>query len=504
MRVVTGAEMRSLEKKAFESLGLSSLVVMETAGSRIVEVLKGEYAPLEGKRVHILAGPGNNGGDGLVAARQLLALGARVKVYLVGDQKRATKENAANLAILQKLGADLVSVDFKQLHKVKLSLSFADLIIDALLGTGFTGPLDEGWTALIQLVNEIQSPVVAIDCPTGVNSATGEVSEAIRADLTINLGLLKLGNLLYPGRAYAGRNVLVDLGFPLRAEGIARELVGPAALNWLPERQPWSHKGSHGHTLVVAGSLGYAGAAWLCGQAVLRGGGGMVTVAVPEGIYNRFAPDELIVVPVPEAEGGTVGEGSLEKLQGLLQGKDVLAIGPGLGRSRQVTKVVQTLLASWDGPAVIDADGLAALGSDFLRSVPPEQRRRWVLTPHPGEMARLTASDPAAVNRDRVGSALNYAQQWGLVVVLKGAPTVTAAPERVYINSTGNHGLATAGTGDILTGLTAALLGQGLEPLRAGALAAYVHGRAGDLAAAKGPRGLKAGDCLPFIQEILQ
>ncbi|HHW39493.1 MAG TPA: NAD(P)H-hydrate dehydratase, partial [Bacillales bacterium] len=144
------------------------------------------------------------------------------------------------------------------------------------------------------------------------------------------------------------------------------------------------------------------------------------------------------------------------------------------------------------------------LGSDFLRSVPPEQRRRWVLTPHPGEMARLTASDPAAVNGDRVGSALNYAQQWGLVVVLKGAPTVTAAPERVYINSTGNHGLATAGTGDILTGLTAALLGQGLEPLRAGALAAYVHGRAGDLAAAKGPRGLKAGDCLPFIQEILQ
>lgn len=505
MRVVTGAEMRSLEQQAFAELGLSSLVVMENAASRIVEVLKGEFAPLEGKRIHILAGPGNNGGDGLAAARQLLALGARVKVYLVGKRQRASQENGANLAILEKLGADLSVVDFGQLHRVKLSLTFADLIIDALLGTGFAGGLEEGWRELVELVNELQAPVVAVDCPTGVNSATGEVVEtAIKAALTINLGLLKLGNLLYPGRACAGKNVVVDLGFPLQAEGIARELVGPEALSWLPEREPWSHKGTHGHTLVVAGSAGYAGAAALCGQAVLRGGGGMVTVAVPEGIYSRFSPDELIVVPVPETEAGTLGEGSLEKLHGLLKGKDVLAIGPGLGRSRQVVKVVQSLLSSWEGPTVIDADGLSALSTDFMRSVPLDKRRRWVITPHPGEMARLTASDPASVNADRVGAASGFAQQWGPVVVLKGAPTVTADGERVYINSTGNHGLATAGTGDILTGLTAALLGQGLAPLQAGALAAYVHGRAGDLAGAKGQRGLKAGDCLNFIQEILQ
>jgi len=505
MRVVTGAEMRSLERKAFETLGLSSLVVMENAGSRIMEVLKAEFAPLETRRVHILAGPGNNGGDGLVVARQLLALGARVKVYLAGDQKRSSKENAANLAILQKLGADLAAVDFKQLQKLRWSLNFADLIIDALLGTGFSGKLEEEWAALVQVVNEVQCPVVAIDCPTGVNSSTGEVaSEAIRAHLTINLGLLKLGNLLYPGRAHAGRNVVVDLGFPLQASGIRRELVGPEALGWLPERQPWSHKGSHGHTLVVAGSVGYAGAAALCGRAVLRGGGGLVTVAVPEGVYNRFSPDELIVVPVPEAEGGTLGEGSLEKLRGLLAGKDVLAIGPGLGRSSQVVKVVQTLLSSWDGPAVIDADGLAALSPEFLSSVPPAKRRQWVITPHPGEMARLAASDPASVNADRVGIAAQCAEQWGMVVVLKGAPTITASPAEAYINSTGNHGLATAGTGDVLTGLTAALLGQGLDPVRAGALAAYVHGRAGDLAAERGARGLMAGDLLVFIQEILQ
>lgn len=505
LRVVTGSEMRSLEKKAFETLGLSSLVVMENAGSRIVEVLKGEFAPLEAKRVHILAGMGNNGGDGLVVARQLMALGVRVKVLLVGDPKRATPENAANLAILHKMGADLTSLDFKQLHRLKLSLGFADLIIDALLGTGFSGQLDDDWTSLIQIVNEIQCPVVAIDCPTGVNSATGEVATAaIRADLTINLGLLKLGCLLYPGRAYAGRNMVVDLGFPLNAVDIARELVGSAALGWLPERKPWSHKGDHGHTLVVAGSVGFAGAANLCAQAVLRGGGGMVTVAVPEIIYNRFPPDELMVVPLPEAEGGTLGEGSLEKLQGLLAGKDVLAIGPGLGSSRQVVKVVQTLLSLWDGPAVIDADGLGALSMEFLSNVPAAKRRRWVITPHPGEMARLMGSDAANINASRVTAATTFARQWGLVVVLKGAPTITSDGERVYINSTGNHGLATAGTGDILTGLTAALLGQGLDALRAGALAAYVHGLAGDLAAEKGARGLKAGDCLGFIQEILK
>lgn len=504
MRVVTGSEMRSLEKKAFESLGLSSLVVMENAGSRIVEVLKGEFGPLEGKRIYILAGQGNNGGDGLVAARQLLALGARVKVFLVGDGKRSTRENGANLAILHKLGADVAAVDFRQLNKLRFNLNFADLIVDALLGTGFSGQLAEEWVSLITLVNETQCPVVAIDCPTGVNSATGEVtSEAIRADLTINLGLLKLGCLLYPGRAYAGKNIVVDLGFPLEAQGIHRELLGPSALSWLPQRQPWSHKGDHGHALVVAGSVAYAGAASLCAQAVLRGGGGMVTVAVPESIYNRFPPDELIVVPVPETEAGTFGEGSLEKLRGLLAGKDVLALGPGLGRSRQVFRVVQALLSSWEGPAVIDADGLAALSGEFLNSVPESKRRQWVITPHPGEMARLTGSDPARVNGDRVGTAARFAQKWGLAVVLKGAPTITADPERIYINSTGNHGLATAGTGDILTGLTAALLGQGLDPLRAGALAAYVHGRAGDLAAERGQRGLKAGDCLGFIQEIL-
>lgn len=504
MQVVTGAEMRTLEKKAFADLGLSPLLVMENAGSRVVKVLQEKHGCLRGKRVHILAGTGNNGGDGLVVARQLLTLGARIKVYLVGNQHKLSKENRTNFEILRRLDVDFVAVEAGQTGKLKFSLGLADLIIDAILGTGFSGSLHEELESLVAIVNEIQRPVVSIDCPTGVNSANGEVlTSAIKAGLTISLGFLKAGCVLYPGKAYAGENLVVDLGFPLPHAGISRFLLGPDTLSWLPIREPWSHKGTFGHTLVVAGSLNYAGAASLCGQAVLRGGGGRVTVAVPKGIYDRFRPDELIVMPVSQVEGGTIGQVSLEELQELTQGKDVLALGPGLTRHPQALKVVQELLKGWNGPAVIDADALWALTPEFLTTVSEAKRRQWILTPHPGEMAFLVASEPQKVDANRLEVAGEFAKKWGLVVVLKGAPTIIASAKTTYINSTGNHGLATAGSGDVLTGLVAAFLSQGLDPLQAGAVAVYAHGQAGDLAGLKGQRGLTASDCLWAVQEVL-
>lgn len=503
MQVVTGAEMQSIENKAFATLGLSSLVVMENAGSRIVEVLRAEYGSMRGKRVHILAGMGNNGGDGLVVARQLLALGARIKIYLIGNQQKLTKDNSINLKILQKLGVDLQTVDPNHMGKLKFSLGLADLMIDAIFGTGFSGNLSAELESLVTVINDTKCPVVAIDCPTGVNSANGEVgSRAIQADLTVNLGFLKLGCLLYPGQAYAGKNIVVDLGFPLIHEG-TRFLLGEQNLSWLPKREPWSHKGTFGHTLVVAGSKAYAGAASLSAQAVLRGGAGVVTLAVPESIYDRFRPDELIVVPVPQTVQGTIGVPSLHALLELLPGKDVLAIGPGLTGLSEVIQVVQELLRKWDGPCVIDADALLALGEDFLKSVPDKKRSGWVITPHPGEMARLVDSEIPKVNAARLEVAEDFARRWKTVVVLKGAPTIIAGPSQTYINSSGNPGMATAGSGDVLTGIIAALLSQGLEPVQAGALAAFVHGRAGDLAGSKGQRGLKAGDSLRVVQEIL-
>ena len=503
MQVVTGYEMQTLEKKAFANLGLSPLLVMENAGSRIVETLKAEYGNLSGKRIHILAGTGNNGGDGLVAARQLLALGARVKVYLVGDQAKATKENRINREVLKKLQADFTQVEAAQIGKLKFSLGLADLIIDAVFGTGFSGSLSPDLESLVEAVNEINRPLIAIDCPTGVNCANGHVlTHAIKADLTINLGFLKMGCVLYPGQKYAGKSVVVDLGFPLAHQG-TRFLLDDSTLSWLPDREPWSHKGTFGHTLVVAGSQNYAGAAYLSAQAVLGGGGGMVTLAVPGGIYDRFRPDELIVTPVSQTEEGTIGEHTLPELVELLENKDVLAIGPGLTRMPQVLNTVQKLLQYWSGPCVIDADALWALSSDFLKNIAEDQRRQWILTPHPGEMARLVTSDPAHINANRLEIAEDYARKWNVVVVLKGAPTIVASPAQTFINSTGNHGMATAGSGDVLTGLISSLLSQGLEPSRAGAVGVYVHGKTGDLAGQKGLRGLRASDLLAFVQEAL-
>ena len=503
MQVVTGAEMQSIEKEAFAKLGLSPLLVMENAGSRIVEVLKKEYGPLYGKRVHILAGTGNNGGDGLVVARQLLTLGARIKVYLVGNQQKLSKENSTNLKILRQLGADFFMVEAGQMGKFKFSLGLADLIIDAIFGTGFSGHLDAELESLVSVVNEMRRPLVAIDCPTGVNATNGEVrTQALQADLTINLGFLKVGCVLYPGQSYAGRNIVVDLGFPLTYEG-TRFMLGDNNLSWLPVREPWSHKGYFGHALVVAGSKTYAGAASLSAQAVLRGGGGMVTLAVPASISDRFRPDELILAPVGETDQGTIGVPSLQELLELMEDKDVLAIGPGLTRLPEVTQVVQELLRKWHGPCVIDADALVALDEGFLKSVPEDQRSRWIVTPHPGEMARLVSSDAKVVDACRLEVAEEFAKAWNLVVVLKGAPTIVSSPQHTYINSSGNPGMATAGSGDVLTGFIAALLSQGLEPLKAGALGVYVHGKAGDVAALRGQRGLTASDSLQTVQGIL-
>ncbi|NMB19797.1 MAG: NAD(P)H-hydrate dehydratase [Firmicutes bacterium] len=504
MQVVTGAEMQVIEKKAFAEIGISPLVVMENAGSRIVQVLKEEYGPLMGKRIHFLAGTGNNGGDGLVVARMLLTLGARIKVHLVGNQQKLSKENKTNLQILRNLGVDVQTVDAKQLGKLRFSLGLADLIIDAIFGTGFSGRLEEQLETIVSVVNEMKCPTVSIDCPTGVNATTGEVgSVAFRANLTVNLGFLKTGCVLYPGKAYAGENIVVDLGFPLRHEG-HRFLLGDKHLSWLPIREPWSHKGTFGHTLVIAGSPTYAGAAYLSSHAILRGGGGMVTLAVPQGIYNRFSPDEVIVTPVSQTTAGTIGVPSLQELLALMQGKDVLAIGPGLTREPEVVQVVQELLRKWDGPAVIDADALGALDAEFLQTIPEDKRSRWILTPHPGEMARLVGRQAPDVNAHRLEVAQDFSQKWNVVVLLKGAPTIVSGLEATYINSSGNHGMATAGSGDVLTGLIAALVSQGFDPLKAAALGAYVHGRAGDVAGQKGRRGLQASDILERIQEILQ
>lgn len=503
--VVTGQEMQLIEGQTRERLGVSPLLLMENAGSRIVEVLKQEYGPVQNKRIHILAGMGNNGGDGLVVARQLLLLGARPKVYLVGNLQKSSPEHKVNLEILRKLGIDVIHAELGQLAKLKFSLNLADLIVDALFGTGFKANLGPELAALINLVNDLGQPLVAVDVPSGVNACTGQVEHtACRADLTINLGFLKTGCLLHPGQAYAGKNIVVDLGFPLDfSPNIHRYLLGQETLDLLPPRVPWGHKGTFGHTLVVGGSQVYVGAPALSGYAALRGGGGMTTVAVPQGIVSRFQADELIVSPIADNSEGNLGVNSLPQLVKLLEHKDALVVGPGLGSHPETISMVQELLRRWSGPTVLDADALKALTEEFLNSLPDSQRRQWIITPHPGEMACLIRSDASRVNANRLAVAVDFAKKWGINVVLKGAPSIITDGEKTYINSTGNHGLATAGTGDVLAGLIGALLAQGLQPLEAGCVGVYAHGAAADLVARQGARGLIASDLLNKLREIL-
>lgn len=506
MRVVTAGEMERLEQKTMEKLGLTGLLLMENAGSGIVKILEAEFGDLRDKRVHILAGGGNNGGDGLVVARHLLAKKARPKVYLLGDKEKLTPENRTNLSVLEKLNGDITTITEQGLTKLKFSLGLADVVVDAVLGTGLKGPLRGNLAVVADLVNEVNRPVVAVDVPTGVNSTTGAVENtAIRADLTIGLGALKTGCLLYPGREYVGTYEVVDLGVPLEGvKEIERFVLDETCLDRLPKRPPWGHKGTFGHTLVVAGSQSMAGAAALCGKAVLRGGGGLVTLAVPQSIVSRFPPDEMIVTPILDTEDGTFGARSIPFLQELCAGKTTLVIGPGLSQHSEMQGVVEELLQAWSGPAVIDADGLNVLNLTFFEKIPLKQRRKWVLTPHPGEMGRLLGKSPRFINETRLETAWEFGEKWGVTVVLKGAPTVVSGDGKLYINSTGNHGMGTGGMGDVLTGLIGALLSQGMSSVEAGAVGAYIHGLAGDYGAQQGKRGLVATDCLQALQRILQ
>lgn len=505
MQVVTALEMRRLDEEAIHKIGIASLALMENAGAQAVRFLVDKFGPLKDKRVHILVGPGNNGGDGLVVARHLLNLGARPKVYLTHPEDKCSQECQVNLEIFRRLDGEVVSLDTSQRRNLKFSLSFADVIVDAILGTGAEGPLKGTLGEIVSVVNEVRRPVVAIDVPTGVDATTGEVAgPAVEADFTVALGFLKQGCLFYPGRSYVGEYAVLDIGIPVKlAQGIQRFLLDRDDLAKLPPRPPWGHKGTFGHTLVVAGSVGMAGAAALCAKAVYRGGGGMVTLAVPASIVQRFSPDEVIVKPIPDTPEGTLGSPSIESLRELLKGKDVLAVGPGLSNRPEVKQVVEYLLRSWTGPAVIDADGLNVLADEFVMSLTPEQRRGWVLTPHPGEMGRLIDRPPQWVNAHRGTVGQELASRWGVTVLLKGAPTVISGPGRIYISTAGNSGMGSAGMGDVLTGVIAAFIGQGMEPLEAAALGAYVHGLAGDAAGEKGKRGLTASDCLAAVQLIL-
>jgi NAD(P)H-hydrate epimerase len=503
MKVLTAAEMREVDRRTIE-LGIPGIVLMENAGHRVVEFLEETFAPLAGQRIAILCGKGNNGGDGMVVARQLFT---RVRpralhVVLAGEPEELKGEALENFRMLTACGCPIA-------RAIAPGMRDATIVVDALLGTGLKGPATGPTLEWIREVNSgfPHAKVVAVDIPSGLASdaATSE-GETVRADFTVTFTSPKIGQVLAPNFEKVGVLRVAPIGSPPslyeQDDSIFLSLVAPAMFrNLFAPRKPWAHKGDFGHVLVVAGSRGKTGAAAMTGMAALRSGAGLVTVASAESAIPVISSHcaELMTEALPETETRSISLSSFDYslLAKIAEGKDVVAIGPGLGTFPETADTVRRIVAEFPQPMVIDADGLNALaGTPFSG-----RGRVRILTPHPGEMGRLAGITTAEVEADRVGVARAFAMEREVTLVLKGCRTLIAFPDgRVWINPTGTPALATGGAGDILTGTIAGFLAQSLDdPDSAVAAAVYVHGRAGELGAAElGEKSLIATDLLRF------
>jgi NAD(P)H-hydrate epimerase len=513
MKILTAAQMQRVDRLTSERYGVPSLTLMENAGAGVVEFLEQRYSPLEPHRIAILCGRGNNGGDGFVVARLLRARGLQPRVLLFADPQTVKGDAAVNLERLAATGVPEVVGNGTTWHQVKPSVVGTTLLIDALLGTGLTKPL-EGF--LLDVVRDINSSfpgakVVAVDLPTGVSADTGElIGESVRADASVTFTAPKVAHVLPPACFRVGEWRLKEIGTP--AEALENDpdhrlnLMCRQDLAWLTApRPPESHKGSFGHVLILAGSIGKTGAAALAGKAALRAGAGLVTIATARSALPVIASlgMEFMTEPLPETEAGTISLAALEydRVDKLVAGKTILAVGPGISTVPETAELVRAVVNWYDLPIVLDADGLNAFPG-HMNEFRAAQRVR-ILTPHPGEMARLMGRKTAEILADRLGVAREFAAQYGVTLVLKGFRTLTADPGgQLWVNPTGNPGMATGGTGDVLTGLIAGLLAQYPErnASEVAAAAVYVHGLAGDLAAAEmGEVSMIAGDLLDAL-----
>jgi NAD(P)H-hydrate epimerase len=503
VRIFNRAQMQEADRRTIEEHGIPATVLMERAGERVVEAMSAHFASLASLRVVVLCGRGNNGGDGFVVARFLRGrVKAPVGVYLLGRLEDVTGAAREALEKYQDGGGVVTAVpgtDAWATHRAK-ALD-VDVIVDAIVGTGLARPLTGLPAAVVENVSRLSASVVAVDLPSGMNADTADVTPpVIRAALTVTFAAPKIPLVCMPAAEYAGTIVVGDIGIPpsviTQVSGpIVRQITADDCRELVRPRRPDAHKGSNGHVLVVAGSRGKTGAAALTAFAALRSGAGLVTVATPAScasIVASFAP-ELMTLPLAETADGHVAADAAEAV--LAFEASVLAVGPGLGRSAQATAFVQELVRRTGRPVVLDADGLNAFEGHVERL---SSQAPLIVTPHPGEMARLTGQSTAAVQADRLRVASQLSADRKLYVVLKGHGTIVAEPGgRLFVNTTGNPGMATAGMGDVLTGVIAAWLAHTGDVEASARLGVYLHGLAGDLAAAElGERGLIARDVI--------
>jgi hydroxyethylthiazole kinase-like uncharacterized protein yjeF len=529
LRVPTTKQIRTLEAEWIKSIsdiggGLNwGQTLMEVAGRGAALAALSLWDENPG-HIAIFCGSGNNGGDGLVVARYLTLWGVPTSCYLVGakdkkeksekkenidkDAVMTTAEAEANRRILASLGVELLVLeDGEELDETISSItSNSTVLVDAIFGTGLTRPVEGLARHVIEAINASVKPVLAIDVPSGINSDSGQImGAAIRADKTVTFGFLKPGHLNHPGAEYAGAMHLVDIGLPdfgnlpehlSSAESGAQIFITTcgAVQAVLPHRPTNSNKGTFGRVLTVGGSLGMGGAGSLAATSALRSGAGLAYLATPRSLANFAHAEEIVVRPLPETTAQSISKEALKEVAEMLDTISSVVIGPGLSQNHDTVSFVLDLLDLVNKPCVLDADALNALSAS-PKSL-PKPAHNFVITPHPKELSRLTGKSVEDLLKDRVGSALDAAKEFQCVVVFKGAYTLIANPDgQVYVNPTGNSGMATAGAGDVLSGIIGGLMAQGLSPFDAACAGVYIHGRAGDLVAANiGQAGIISGD----------
>ena len=490
MRVLNSAQMREADRRTIDDIGISSLVLMENAGRQAVAAMETMYSDLSERQVAVLCGRGNNGGDGFVVARTLVQRGVDVSVFLIGRVADVRGDARANLEILGRLGLTVVEIADSQAWELHFSeVSDCTLIVDAIFGTGLNAPVSGFIESIVADVNASGITVVAIDLPSGLSADSPKpIGPAIEAGLTVTLAAPKLPLVLPPAEIHAGDIVVADIGIPTEVldavDGPRVDLLTRTSMGELvASRSPDSHKGDYGRILIVAGSRGRTGAAHLSAVGALRSGAGLVTVATPascQPVLSAMAP-EYMTEALDESPDGLDPEGVERVLE---MARDVLAIGPGLGQAPATREFIRQVVDRATMPLVIDADGLNAFAG-APEKLAGREGRDVIITPHPGEMARLVGMSTDEVQASRLEIARNFARAHHVFVVLKGHRTLIATPdEKVFINPTGNPGMATGGTGDVLTGMIAAWLAQLLDPEAACKLGVYLHGLAGDLAEA--------------------
>jgi NAD(P)H-hydrate epimerase len=510
MRVLNSTQMREADRRTIDEIGIPSLVLMENAGRQVVAAMEAMHSDLLERRVAILCGRGNNGGDGFVVARTLVQRGVDVSVFLLGRVADVRGDARVNLEILGRLSLTVIEVADSQAWELHFSeLSNCTLIVDAIFGTGLNAPISGLIQSVIADVNASGIPVVSIDLPSGLSADSAEpIGDSIEAGLTVTIAAPKLPLVLPPAETRAGDIVIADIGIPAEVldavAGPRVELLTRAAMRELiSPRTPDSHKGDYGRVLVVAGSRGKTGAAHLASIAALRSGAGLVTVATPaacQAVVAAMAP-EYMTEGLAETDDGLDPE-SVDRVLDLA--RDVIALGPGLGQAPATRQFITRLVDRATMPLVIDADGLNAFGGDPDR-LAGREGRDVIITPHAGEMGRLLGMSSDEVHASRLEIARNFAVAHHVYVVLKGHRTIIATPdEKVFINPTGNPGMATGGTGDVLTGMIAGWLAQLLDAEAACKLAVYLHGMAGDLAEAdEGEVSMTASDVAGHLGDAI-